>query len=165
MRNGNSVTPFPLSNDLLSSYRTYEEWKRIITDAEGRTFQSSYRTYEEWKPNAVWICRKWNWVLTVPMRNGNHQLNPSPKPGPPEFLPYLWGMETPVKQRREDIAQKSSYRTYEEWKLPIFMKCFYTVHQFLPYLWGMETCYESEFGSGCCGFLPYLWGMETQYLT
>ena len=30
MRNGNSVTPFPLSKDLLSSYRTYEEWKLAL---------------------------------------------------------------------------------------------------------------------------------------
>jgi len=77
------------------SYRTYEEWKRCIPFTisyvasvltvpmrngnffflrpESMRVSCSYRTYEEWKPNAVWICRKWNWkVLTVPMRNGNY---------------------------------------------------------------------------------------------
>jgi len=49
MRNGNFSAIIVSELFGSSSYRTYEEWKRIITDAEGRTFQSSYRTYEEWK--------------------------------------------------------------------------------------------------------------------
>jgi len=56
--------------------------------------QSSYRTYEEWKPKNVLSTGKTNWVLTVPMRNGNS--------------PWMSFMK---------MLQKSSYRTYEEWKL------------------------------------------------
>ena len=34
---------------ILSSYRTYEEWKHFHRGAPLSTFQRSYRTYEEWK--------------------------------------------------------------------------------------------------------------------
>ncbi len=33
----------------LSSYRTYEEWKRNVTFDIDISFLGSYRTYEEWK--------------------------------------------------------------------------------------------------------------------
>jgi len=76
------------------SYRTYEEWKLIITTTDQTISVSSYRTYEEWKPmnkNRRAVC--WR-VLTVPMRNGNND-----------------------KCENEKMKRKSSYRTYEEWKL------------------------------------------------
>jgi len=54
-------------------------------------------------------------VLTVPMRNGNEMLkNYDCKPS--EFLPYLWGMETPLQYHQNFQDTVSSYRTYEEWK-------------------------------------------------
>ena len=34
----------------LSSYRTYEEWKRFSLTQSELAVLSSYRTYEEWKP-------------------------------------------------------------------------------------------------------------------
>jgi len=56
------------------SYRTYEEWKPLRGRYLQRRLMSSYRTYEEWKrsvmPSPVWISL----VLTVPMRNGNKEL-------------------------------------------------------------------------------------------
>jgi len=55
-----------------SSYRTYEEWK-LAKVYEHLGYQiSSYRTYEEWKPLRLSIDgHRISWVLTVPMRNGN----------------------------------------------------------------------------------------------
>jgi len=38
-----------------SSYRTYEEWKRIYTTQFCIQITRSYRTYEEWKPSLIWI--------------------------------------------------------------------------------------------------------------
>jgi len=37
-----------------------------------------------------------------------------------------------------------SYRTYEEWKLCIFLLIFHLINKFLPYLWGMETSFDSN---------------------
>ena len=99
---------------------------------------SSYRTYEEWKPlyNTIKTFRI-QWVLTVPMRNGNTtplQILSSQV----KFLPYLWGMET------------------------LFRYFFlHTLTSFLPYLWGMETPVRTVSIVYFPKFLPYLWGMET----
>jgi len=55
----------------VSSYRTYEEWKRSLEYQTKKTNEGSYRTYEEWKQvnnvSGYDILK----VLTVPMRNGN----------------------------------------------------------------------------------------------
>ena len=34
----------------MCSYRTYEEWKRVLGMIPGADVFGSYRTYEEWKP-------------------------------------------------------------------------------------------------------------------
>jgi len=65
---------------------------------------SSYRTYEEWKLPKQKLCYHF-WV---------------------PFLPYLWGMETPVFNPLSFIS-KRSYRTYEEWKL--VYSCMETLHR------------------------------------
>ena len=54
-----------------------------------------------------------------------------------QFLPYLWGMETP-SQARLSSRDSCSYRTYEEWK-PFYAARKIAWIKFLPYLWGMET--------------------------
>jgi len=57
----------------VSSYRTYEEWKRIYTTQFSIHISlCSYRTYEEWKLewSGEWVAVVY-FVLTVPMRNGN----------------------------------------------------------------------------------------------
>ena len=36
-----------------SSYRTYEEWKRVDVQRGLAVDESSYRTYEEWKPGVL----------------------------------------------------------------------------------------------------------------
>jgi len=77
-----------------SSYRTYEEWKRRSGISTWKCNLSSYRTYEEWKHRYSDVHGKREWVLTVPMRNGNNQTEEH----------QLW-------------VFPSSYRTYEEWKL------------------------------------------------
>ena len=98
-------------------------------------------------------------VLTVPMRNGNILCAP------------------PAGRTR-----KSSYRTYEEWKLYSkisrrYVRWVLTVpmrngnlpclesstqyRTFLPYLWGMETTQVTSRVQHETKFLPYLWGMET----
>jgi len=56
------------------SYRTYEEWKPISHSSSFFFNVCSYRTYEEWKPmNSRPVNAGDTNVLTVPMRNGNHQ--------------------------------------------------------------------------------------------
>ena len=79
---------------------------------------SSYRTYEEWKPSSrrFWISSLnssflpylWGMETSSP----GHQYKRTSV-----FLPYLWGMET-MKIRKLMKLCLSSYRTYEEWKLP-----------------------------------------------
>jgi len=64
----------------------------------------------------------------------------------PLFLPYLWGMETIFLLNPHGPVLKSSYRTYEEWKLTFFAIASQSVCQFLPYLWGMETLFWGEKG-------------------
>jgi len=54
-----------------SSYRTYEEWKLQTPPLSPLSTFRSYRTYEEWKLKNALNIDKINWVLTVPMRNGN----------------------------------------------------------------------------------------------
>ena len=81
------------------------------------------------------VCK----VLTVPMRNGNPIRAWALSHNRKRFLPYLWGMETvefvtstcwrwyvltvpmrngnKMKEKELLNMKKSSYRTYEEWKL------------------------------------------------
>jgi len=144
---------------LVSSYRTYEEWKRVCQcllgiivpwflpylwgmetekcNGNGKLNECSYRTYEEWKhPYVILNAAKQEFVLTVPMRNGN-PVNPAgnskhfPVLTVPmrngnvllrlrifqwcRFLPYLWGMET-FRNALPRMNKLGSYRTYEEWK-------------------------------------------------
>jgi len=78
MRNGNFLRRWS-NMKLLSSYRTYEEWKQsnmswIIACSSA----CSYRTYEEWKPFPDTSRSIYAKVLTVPMRNGNLNLFASP---------------------------------------------------------------------------------------
>ncbi len=57
-------------------------------------------------------------VLTVPMRNGNQEFCNCRVWRCWMFLPYLWGMETSIARKVNEKWALSSYRTYEEWKLP-----------------------------------------------
>jgi len=63
--------------NLLCSYRTYEEWKRGTILVVLGSVSRSYRTYEEWKP--------------CPRSGANSKGY--------RFLPYLWGMETELRKR------------------------------------------------------------------
>jgi len=61
-----------MNKSRLGSYRTYEEWKpTTVMPMIIAATPSSYRTYEEWKPPLLRTKRLQQWVLTVPMRNGN----------------------------------------------------------------------------------------------
>ena len=144
------------------SYRTYEEWKPLITFAFAFLTLRSYRTYEEWKLQSLDVSHwRWSWVLTVPMRNGNVG-NPLTSVILHVFLPYLWGMETIFTSARCTCSHTvltvpmrngnysdwkleaaknalGSYRTYEEWKHWQRLECEGCTRLFLPYLWGMET--------------------------
>ena len=116
MRNGNSATNISIFiASFVSSYRTYEEWKRIeicvnddgdyvltvpmrngnllVYHRDLSVVRSSYRTYEEWKRKVKITVSNIARVLTVPMRNGN----------------VGW-----CENRHESVSR--SYRTYEEWK-------------------------------------------------
>ena len=124
-----------------------------------------------------------SFVLTVPMRNGNITIPPSATTLYLSFLPYLWGMETPIHST-ESLPPSRSYRTYEEWKPRLNSSFQNSKSGFLPYLWGMETRYSKtsrvveRYSSyrtyeewkqpssklifrATFLFLPYLWGMET----
>jgi len=59
-----------------------------------RTIFCSYRTYEEWKLDESKDMPEVQRVLTVPMRNGNHEGRCIDDYETRKFLPYLWGMET-----------------------------------------------------------------------
>jgi len=122
------------------SYRTYEEWKLMIVVGVATWLKSSYRTYEEWKlPSGSFVkmiscgflpylwgmetkkVQYWGlgeWVLTVPMRNGNN------------------------KDHLFIDNSLSSYRTYEEWKQVKRIQIKKRALLFLPYLWGMETYFH-----------------------
>ena len=49
MRNGNSHRAIVNVRHIVSSYRTYEEWKLPSYEEAPVEQKSSYRTYEEWK--------------------------------------------------------------------------------------------------------------------
>jgi len=53
------------------------------------SFFSSYRTYEEWKPDMVNMGQNLDYVLTVPMRNGNLWKAMQELEKEVWFLPYL----------------------------------------------------------------------------
>ena len=78
----------------------------------------SYRTYEEWKLiTRMVIKRLANFVLTVPMRNGNSKFVNISKS-------FICVLTVPMRNGNSDEAfqyaiENSSYRTYEEWKLYI----------------------------------------------
>jgi len=110
MRNGNKMLITVLLLTVKGSYRTYEEWKLITIILSAFHLMSSYRTYEEWKPPCThihnhpllcsyrtyeeWKHREGNefqitdWVLTVPMRNGNSVWS-NTVVNTIVFLPYL----------------------------------------------------------------------------
>jgi len=160
MRNGNSGVPRFFYSIILSSYRTYEEWK-LVTDGYGFEFPfSSYRTYEEWKHERVLKRLCFLCVLTVPMRNGNWvRVTTVRGQGLSSYRTYEeWKLK---EMTRDEELIDSSYRTYEEWKLSASPICSFILAWFLPYLWGMETLSSPFRSSANWPFLPYLWGMET----
>ena len=79
----------------------------------------------------------------------------------PEFLPYLWGMETFLCIHHVTPPPLSSYRTYEEWKHIAdetdsnFVKGSYRTYEEWKHWFFNNDC------SDAIEFLPYLWGMET----
>ena len=80
--------------------------------------ECSYPTYEEWKPLSVCFIILCNLsVLILPMRNGNSHPFLLDIPTPRRFLSYLWGMETSKCRPYSYRTHRSSYPTYEEWKL------------------------------------------------
>jgi len=115
MRNGNKERKLNYTQCLLSSYRTYEEWKLSNIIFTRLSTASSYRTYEEWKP----VCgsKPYNLILrsyrTYEEWKQTHFVSVSPWRF--EFLPYLWGMET-LLFLLLFLDNFRSYRTYEEWK-------------------------------------------------
>jgi len=162
MRNGNPVPDDPVINIHSSSYRTYEEWKLIF-------FRG--------------VLVEFIQVLTVPMRNGNFDYVSYVDDCPVKFLPYLWGMETPLHLHRNNLLAtflpylwgmetwfletwlcvcESSYRTYEEWKPRIstwnsnakHIRSYRTYEEWKLVPINRETLPSTT-------FLPYLWGMET----
>ncbi len=89
MRNGNAPNGKIYAIPYSGSYRTYEEWKLNVEFAYAWQVDGSYRTYEEWKQTATKrTYRNIPWVLTVPMRNGNHY-HACPIVQDTSFLPYL----------------------------------------------------------------------------
>ena len=121
MRNGNYQKYIFVSVFLyLRSYPTYEEWKpfndwqtrkkiwkflsylwgmeTLQIHHNNRRVLSSYPTYEEWKLSTSSPCLIFLFiVLILPMRNGNIRRNKL-QTWRPEFLSYLWGMETQLYQ-------------------------------------------------------------------
>ena len=90
MRNGNAQKENTWVDELLGSYRTYEEWKLFSMDFSGKALSRSYRTYEEWKLTYIEVVQKHlKKVLTVPMRNGNGTYLTQLETYLAEFLPYL----------------------------------------------------------------------------
>ena len=178
-----SLVMSSLSALCVSSYRTYEEWKRQALSS----FKGRHKVLTVPMRNGNINGRKVSdWrrlVLTVPMRNGNKAAQEKLEKEAGEFLPYLWGMETQGLNFCLPFVRFSSYRTYEEWKLLHFflgsevIHCSYRTYEewkpslsrvsisstieFLPYLWGMETLLNSSVVRWVIKFLPYLWGMET----
>ena len=49
MRNGNEENQISITDEMQSSYRTYEEWKPGLATLSVLSELRSYRTYEEWK--------------------------------------------------------------------------------------------------------------------
>jgi len=110
MRNGNFGVEEYIKKFYVGSYRTYEEWKPSFYAKDNHKYLRSYRTYEEWKPPCThihnhpllcsyrtyeeWKHREGNefqitdWVLTVPMRNGNSVWS-NTVVNTIVFLPYL----------------------------------------------------------------------------
>gem|GEM_PF-6848555 len=116
MRNGNLISDEWILKVFCSSYRTYEEWKRKDTIATALEQIGSYRTYEEWKPlNSLSVTLP-TWVLTVPMRNGNKEMESlKVKPAVGSYRTYEeWKLL--ISSSTSILAVIRSYRTYEEWK-------------------------------------------------
>jgi len=124
---------------VVSSYRTYEEWKLLLSLGPTQRYVSflpylwgmetsqhhtknwrkkgSYRTYEEWK---------------LLQNTTGLQLGGS------SYRTYEeWKREAKTPIAMAPIL--SSYRTYEEWKPPSRLCIVHDLCGFLPYLWGMET--------------------------
>ena len=144
----------------ISSYRTYEEWKRYWTPGIWKEFcwflpylwgmettpfhrkcqylfTSSYRTYEEWKRHLSIFWWSSLRVLTVPMRNGNH----------------LNRYRTRSSLRVLTVPMRNGNLLLHEKRVSLFpvltvpmrngndtkLDGVNTKVEFLPYLWGMET--------------------------
>jgi len=103
---------------LLRSYPTYEEWKQYEITLNGvYEYKSSYPTYEEWKPPLLLFpILLLQFVLILPMRNGNFLHLHILQFPILMFLSYLWGMETIHSYWTIVFIFSSSYPTYEEWK-------------------------------------------------
>ena len=81
-----------------------------------------------------------------------------------KFLSYLWGMETILANLHFQLIPKSSYHTYEEWKL--YVKSFVkevSLVLILPMRNGNVFKHNFTKSSSIFKFLSYLWGMETSY--
>ena len=74
MRNGNYASFINSFVSFLCSYPTYEEWKLCLPPPKSSTIFCSYPTYEEWKPLSNFDCIPKDYVLILPMRNGNVSL-------------------------------------------------------------------------------------------
>ena len=170
--------------DSWSSYPTYEEWKPLYFNMNiFHWMKSSYPTYEEWKHaiingvksvinyvlilpmrNGNFHCKTSDWflitVLILPMRNGNVICQPSP-------VPEIMVLILPMRNGNG--------------KWCVWWNVYY---KFLSYLWGMETLRKWQedshlfrwvlilpmrngnstpflFSLFPFTFLSYLWGMET----
>jgi len=141
MRNGNIDSSIMIALTLLSSYRTYEEWKliQLTKKADQKaaflpylwgmetwdTFTDSSRSTKFlpylWGME-TWQAREWQdalcWFLPY-LWGMETTYQPLSQSHYSKFLPYLWGMETSRISWIESTSS-SSYRTYEEWKLTFF---------------------------------------------
>ena len=104
-------------NEANSSYPTYEEWKHNNEKNGVSNTLSSYPTYEEWKQLSENYKEFKNWVLILPMRNGNMVILIR------EATPKSFVLILPMRNGNFKICYPS----------------FQLVFKFLSYLWGMET--------------------------
>ena len=146
-----------------SFYPTYEEWKHWWVERTYKKEYTFYPTYEEWKHTYF--------------HTQSHRF--------PNFLSYLWGMET-WNPNGSLVGSWTFYPTYEEWKHSTSRRPSSRTPHFLSYLWGMETISHENESATCkilfilpmrngnadfdnwfndwFSFLSYLWGMETWFV-
>ena len=126
------------------------------------------------------------YVLILPMRNGNNMSRHPQGRRVKGFLSYLWGMETLVntpfwsfykvhvlilpmrngnlvEHDRNEGQVYGSYPTYEEWKLPIWLYTSIRLFKVLILPMRNGNYFSKSFSVfGFHLFLSYLWGMETR---